>query len=53
MATLAKLLLICIYISRKKKGMKKLFLGSSDLLAAAAADGYDFVDLDELHCSGT
>lgn len=33
--------------------MKKLSLGSSDLLAAAAPDDYDFVHLDELHCSGT
>lgn len=34
MATVAELLHVCIYVPGKK--------GSSDLLAAAAADGYDF-----------
>lgn len=46
MAAVAKLLHACIYISgEKNRCMKKLCLGSSDLLAAAAADGYNFVHL--------
>lgn len=54
MATVAKLFLVSIYVSgTKNRCMKKLCLGSSDLLAAAAADSYDFVHLDELHCSRT
>lgn len=49
------LLTFCSFVDtylEKNRCMKKLFVGSSDLLAAAAADGYDFVHLDELHCSG-
>lgn len=52
MATVAKLISISVS-GTKNRCMKKLCLCSSDLLAAAAADGYDILHVDELHFSGT